>query len=181
MKTKHVIITLLLILSCSLSHAQVYREGDITLNAGIGLGSMSYGGVSFNAFGEYALTDAFAVGLAIGHSSYSENFGVVGFGDLYRFNATYFGPRASYHFTEAVGLDEDKFDLYGGAFLGYTVYSVHVGGELLGSVSGLGLGTDAFAYSLFGGLRYGINENFSAFGELGIGANILQVGASYRF
>jgi hypothetical protein len=142
---------------------------------------MNYGGVSFNAFGEYAFSDQFSAGLAIGHSSYSENFGFVGFGDLYRFNATYFGPRASYHFAEAVGLDEDKFDLYGGAFLGYAVYSVRVGGERLGSVSGLGLGTDAFAYSLFGGFRYGINENFSAFGELGIGANILQLGASYRF
>jgi hypothetical protein len=135
---------------------------------------MNYGGVSFNAFGEYAFSDQFSVGLAIGHSSYSENFGFVGFGDLYRFNATYFGPRASYHFADAVGLDDDKFDLYGGAFLGYAVYSVRIGDQRVGGISGLDLGPNAFAYSLFGGVRYGITENISAYGELGIGTYIFS-------
>jgi len=179
MNTKHLIIAVLLTLTTTISQAQVHQEGNITLNGGVGFGSIIYGGVSLNVFGEYAINDQIAVGFALGHASYSEDFGIRGLGSLYKYNVTYLGPRVSYHFAEAVGLDEDQFDLYGGIFVGYGIYSVRVGNERVRNFSGLGLGLNSFAYTVFAGARYQFTERVAAYGELGAGTNILQLGVSF--
>ena len=157
------------------AQAQAHQTGDIFINAGIGLGTFTYGAVSLNSSIEYAITNEFSLGLALGYSGYNRNRYYSSSYPL-KISVFYLGPRATYHFAELLDISNDQIDLYGGVFLGYGIVSARYRGERLSGYTG----TSTFGYSVFGGMRYQFNPKVAAYGELGAGVSILQLGASFK-
>jgi hypothetical protein len=96
----------------------------------------------------------------------------------YEFNAFYFGFPGSYHFNELLDLNTPEFDLYAGINLGFRNFAWRED-----TLNGLGnvYGSGVFA-GLFVGSRYYFQNNFGAFGELGIGGSSnSRLGISFRF
>jgi hypothetical protein len=149
-----------------------YQKGDFLFNAGLGFGYYYAGGIPFMVNGEYAFTDKLTIGPYLGYTSY--NYGYFGYDFKYRFID--FGARGSYHFSELFGITNEKLDIYGGAFLGFTVSSYS--GD---SFSGY---DDAYGSRVTGGLhagaRYYFTEKFGAYGELGYGLAPLALGITLK-
>ena len=151
----------------------MYEKGDILVNTGVGLGSSVYGTVSLNGSVEYFINEDLSVGGATGYSGYRRNYV---FNDPLRINVFYFGPRGSYHFADALDIENEALDLYVGAFVGFGITTVSYRGERFSGYSDV----NDFGYDIFGGVRYQFNPNIAAYGELGFGVSILQMGVSFK-
>src|SRR5690554_5925259 len=107
-----------------------FQEGDLVLNAGIGLGTtFTFAGslgLPFGASVEYGITDAIGVG---GFAGYASGGGL---------NVLYVGAKGSYHFNELLNLENDMLDLYAGLSLYYRNFSYS--GINFGVASGIQLG-----------------------------------------
>ena len=150
-----------------------YQSGDIIINGGVGLGSSVYGSLSLNGGVEYFINDEFSIGGAIGYSGYSRNYI---FNDPLRVSVFYIGPRGSFHLSEAIGIDNEALDLYAGAFIGFGIVTVSYRGDRYRGYNDF----SNFGYDIFGGARYQFNENLAAYGELGFGISVLQLGVTFR-
>jgi hypothetical protein len=165
-----------MVFSATFASAQArYDKGDVLVNAGIGLGYYFAGGVPLLLSAEFAVNDVFTVGPYLGYTSYKYNYGFGG----YNFKYTFFdlGVRGSYHFNELFEIQNEKVDVYGGAFLGF----------LISSYSGDGFsGTYDDPYS--GGLRLGIHagaryffsQKVAGYAELGYGIAPLSLGLTFK-
>ncbi|HMQ07628.1 MAG TPA: hypothetical protein PKC30_10035 [Saprospiraceae bacterium] len=134
---------------------QSFSPGDLVLNASLGTGS----GTNLFLTGDYGIAD----NLSVGGGLYYFHFSVFGIG----VSSTSLLGRVLYHFSDAINLNVDNLDLYGG-------------GELaLGLSSGGGLG-----FNILPGARYYFSDNWAAHLELPInlsgGGTFLRIGASYR-
>lgn len=152
-------------------HAQ-YKKGDNLVNAGIGLGIYSLGGLPIGASYEYGITEDISVGGFFDYASWKNNYSVYS----YSWRATYFGLRGSYHFNELLKMDNDKVDVYAGLGLGY--YVVSSGDNLVSGYSGYG---NSLFYHLHIGGRYYFANNIGGFAEVGYGVSALKVGLTLRF
>lgn len=159
------------------ANAQTYNEGDNLLNVGIGLGSTFTTGDNtlppLSASFEHGFTDKISAGGFIGYAGSQEEI------FIYTFKYSYLiiGARGSYHFYNT-----DKIDAYGGAMLGYNVANAKVeisgaGGGIAPQASEVG----GLAYGVHVGGRYYFNDQIGAFGELGYGIAILNVGLTAKF
>lgn len=163
-----------MLFSASLASGQArYDKGDVLLNAGIGLGYYYAGGVPLLLSGEFAVNDVISVGPYLGYTSYRYNYG---FGYKYRYTFLDIGVRGSYHFSELFEINNDKVDVYGGAFLGFLVSSFS--GDTFTGYSdpytgGLRLGIHA-------GARYFFSEKVAGYGELGYGIAPLSLGLTFK-
>ena len=160
-----------------------YSKGDITGNAGLSLIPYGYGlGFSSSTFGflpltvnvEYSLDDRFAVGPYLGFYA--------------RYSAFSFGGRGTFHATSSLNdwfnwsIDDDKWDLYASAILGFESYSYRYytfdgfnRREYGDRRGGIDFGP------IIGG-RYFFNPNFGVFAETGAGSmGAFTVGASLKF
>lgn len=175
MKTITFLFALIIVISFSLpSWGQAaYQKSDLLLSGGIGVGSSIYGGASINANVEYFISDEFSLGGGIGYTGYNRGFYLLG--ERLRINVFYFGPRGSYHLSKAFSIENEKLDLYAGAFLGIAIATASYGGE---TVTGYNPGV--FSYSIYGGGRYQINPKLAVYGELGLGISALQLGVSLK-
>lgn len=111
--------------------------------------------------------------------------GVVGYagseykilGGAVKYSYILVGARGNYHFAEAVGLSDDKIDLYGGLTLGYNIASGKwdgPGSVPVGSAGG-------FLWGLSAGGRYYLSDKVGVNAELGYGIAVLTLGASFKF
>ncbi|PRY84733.1 hypothetical protein [Mongoliibacter ruber] len=134
---------------------QVFKEKDLVLNGGLGLGSTfaaGWGGgfgLPLGVGAEYGVATlekgVIGVGAEFGYASY--NF----------YSVSTFGVRGSYHFAELLDLEQDNLDLYGGIGLYYRNFNFD---GIIFSNSGL-------FPSFHAGARYYFSEKFGAYGEIG--------------
>ncbi|MBS1525015.1 MAG: outer membrane beta-barrel protein [Bacteroidetes bacterium] len=185
MKKNYLLTALFIITTGSLAMAQsksVFSNGDNLLNLGIGLGSPYFGAgysaslpinptVSF----EHGFTDAISAGAEVSYASSKYSYSVPGAAYSFKESATYLGVRGSYHFNELLQIP-DKFDVYGGASLGYVVVSVSDNqGYAASAASGAGFG-------VFAGGRYYFQSNLAIYAELGYQSlSVLNAGITLKF
>ena len=153
-------------------HAQAYKKGDNLLNAGIGLGVYTYGGLPIGASFEHGFTDNISRGGFIDYLSWKN--GYLSYNYSWRF--TYLGVRASYHFNDILKLDNDKTDLYAGVGLGY--YFVTTSDKLITGYNGY---SDSVFFNGHIGGRYYFSDRLAGFAELGYGVAKLKLGLTLKF
>ncbi len=164
-----------LVFSATFASGQArYAKGDVLLNAGIGLGYYYAGGVPLLLSGEFAVNDVISIGPYLGYTSYNYNYTFGGY--KYRYTFLDLGVRGSYHFSELFEINNDKVDVYGGAFLGFLISSYS--GDIYSGYSdpytgGLRLGIHA-------GVRYFFSEKVAGYGELGYGIAPLSLGVTFK-
>lgn len=152
---------------------------------GIGVGGLGgfYGSSNLpvlSAGVDFGVDKMFSAGGRIGYTSSSfESPYFVGFNRLiYRWKYTYItiAGRGSYHYP----IENEKVDLYGGLDLGYNIVSSKYDGDAAGRVfASRASGSYMFFGAHIGG-RYYFSESLAAFGELGYGYGILNVGISLK-
>jgi hypothetical protein len=184
MKKQSLLIALFIITTfagLAQSKSSSFNDGDNLINIGIGIGSPFFGSgykaslpINPSVSYEKGITDMISVG---GQLSYASSKFDDSFNSNYSFkeNAIYIGARGSYHFNQLLGLDR-KFDLYGGASLGYVTVSVSDNEGSLGSTaSGAGFG-------FFGGGKYFFNPSTALYAELGYQSlSFLNIGIALKF
>lgn len=163
----------LLFSATSASGQARYTKGDFLGNVGIGLGYYYAGGVPLLLSAEWAVNDVITVGPYFGYTSYNYNWG---FGSRWRYTFIDIGVRGSYHFSELFEINNDKVDIYGGAFLGFLLSS-YSGDAFTGYndpfTGGLRLGIHA-------GARYFFTEKVAGYAELGYGLAPLSLGLTFK-
>lgn len=168
-----------------------YQKGDISVNAGLSLGTFGYGyGFYGSSSGflpvtanlEYSINDRFAVGPYVG--IYSRTYQYLTYKD--RFTAFSFGGRGTFHASGFLNelfnwnINEEKLDLYATVILGIESRSWSWDDEY--DVDRL---YDNEAYLEFGplvGIRYNFNPSFGAFFETGGGTfGLATIGFTAKF
>ncbi|NTD99176.1 porin family protein [Agrobacterium tumefaciens] len=163
------------------SSLRAYSKGDNLLNVGIGIGSPFFGSgyssslpVNPSVSFEKGITNEISVGGQVAYASSKYKVDVPGSNYSFKQNAFYIGARGSYHFNELFKLDP-KFDLYGGASLGYVIASVS-DNEGFNGTTGSGVG-----FGLFAGGKYYFSTNTSVFAEVGYQSlAVLNVGIAFK-
>lgn len=173
-KTVKFLCVILMVFSATFVSGQArYDKGDVLLNAGIGLGYYYAGGVPLLLSLEFAVNDVITVGPYLGYTSY--NYGY--FNNDFKYTFFDIGAKGSYHFSELFEINNEKVDVYGGAFLGFVVSS-YSGDAFSGYndpyASRLRLGIHA-------GARYFFSEKVAGYGELGYGIAPLSLGLTFKF
>lgn len=153
---KKLFISSMLILAMGSVSAQSFEKGTKEVQLGVGLGGTF--GTPFSAAFEYGVSDKIGVQLGAGYTSV----------DIIGTNAKYIlvNLGANYHFYTA-----DKFDAYGGVFLGYNKVDY----------SGIGAIPSATYFGAKLGGRYYFTDSVGAFAELGYGLANLNVGVAIKF
>ncbi len=169
--------------ACGKNFIPNFRKGNTDLSFGVGFGSYvvrpgSYTTVPFlNISVDHALRDDLGPGVVgvggfIGYEQYRTDLGVGEYG--YNNSSLVFQARATYHYQFI-----EDFDTYAGVGLGLKYINSSEFGILpvsapdpINSVRGKA--------SVFVGGKYFFNDNIAAFGELGIGVSILNLGITFR-
>lgn len=164
------------------SGSKAFSKGDNLINVGIGLGSPFFGSgyssslpinpsVSF----EHGVSDEISVGAQLSYASSKYNYSnYLGYAYNFKASGTYIGARGSYHLNEALDIDS-KFDVYGGASLGYVIVSYS---DNLGSSVSSGSG---FGYGAFAGGKYYFKPKLGVYAEIGYQSlSFLNVGIAFK-
>ncbi|GAB4038394.1 hypothetical protein [Spirosoma gilvum] len=154
-----------------------YRRGDNLLNIGVGLSSYYYGnpiGASYEA----GVDKDISVGVQLDYNA--GNYGNYYYNNSrWRYTATYFGVRGSYHVNRLLKLNTDKVDLYAGLGLGYRSF------RWRDSNYGYGYDYDyssGLALNYYIGGKYYFSKQVGAFVELGYaGLSSSRVGLAIKF
>lgn len=180
---KKIYLLIVVLFSALAVNAQTVKEGDILLNAGIGLGTYDTSDLSFPALAvsvDYMAQDnlfddksSLSLGGYAGY--YRQSWGGTFVGpngqtmDLSRSANTFIlGVRGDLHYRFI-----DKLDTYGGLMLGYKNSSISSGGTSISN--------GKFQFGLHLGARYFFTDKIGAFAELGYGVSVLELGASFKF
>jgi len=163
----------------------LFKQGDMVVNAGIGLGAIygNYWGTGYTSTmppifvsGDYCLREDLGpgnlgVGGLIAFSSYKYEY----FGWGYKYNTFFIGVRGTYHFTDLVA----NLDLYGAVTIGGKI----VKGKEYGDNVGYNYNTNGSSglFELAGGARYAFTENIGVMAELGYGVAWLKLGVAFKF
>ena len=154
-------------------NAQKFEQGQIDLNLGVGL-VPTFGagdvGIPLSLSVDYGFNDQISLGGYLGYAGSSDNIPFLG---KISYNYIIVGARGAYHFDLS-----EKLDTYAGLFLGYNVASVSIENSLAGAPEPDAAG--GFTYSLFAGARYHFTDQIGAFGEVGYGISILNLGLTLR-
>ncbi|EOZ98134.1 hypothetical protein A33Q_1496 [Indibacter alkaliphilus LW1] len=149
--------------------AQAFKEKDLVLNAGLGLGSTYAAGLWGGGFGlpigvgaEYGVAS-----LEKGVIGVAGEFGYVGYNF---YSLTTFGVRGSFHFAELLELEKDNLDLYGGLGLYYRNFNFE----------GTAFATGGAFLSFHAGARYYLSEKFGVYGEIGNTWAWLNLGVVFK-
>lgn len=168
-----------------------YQLGDNVISVAAGFGT-SYGAFTYGkqtpAFSlqyERGLWQAgpgvISLGGYLGYKSYQYSGSYFGFTYNEKWNYTIFGVRGAWHLQEFDGTELQKWDLYGGAMLGYfnlnytyTDNDPNVDYNDINYSNSVGL-------SGFLGARYFFTPKLAAQGEIGYGISYLNLGLAYKF
>jgi len=167
--------------------AQSFTKDAKIISAGIGLGSSLYGtggsgrpAISANyeqGVWPIGKNHVISMGGYIGNTGYKYSGSSGGFTWEDKWNYTIVGVRSAFHYG---GLNNNKFDLYGGFMLGYNIvsykYTDNDPSFDYGS-NGSSSGIDLSAY--LGG-RYYFTDKLALYTELGYGVSNLSVGLSLK-
>lgn len=163
--------------------AQLFDEGDVVVNAGIGVGASYYNyGPSSLALpllfvsGDYCLREDLGpgnlgIGAIMGFTSHRIDY----FTYDYHENTFIIAARGTYHFTDLV----DKLDLYGGISLGGYISTVKYSDPYFDDVDISA--NNGILPELFAGVRYFFSDNVAVMSELGPGISWLKLGISFKF
>jgi len=156
----------LVVLGQSNASAQSFQEGDLVLDAGVGLGSTySWNGLGLplGASLEYGVTQLETGAIGVGG-----NLGFVSGNGLSIF---YIGGRGSHHFNELLQVEDDNVDLYGGIGIYYRNFNY----------SGFGSFNSGIVGSFHLGGRYYFSDNIGGFAEIGNNWAWLNAGVTVKF
>lgn len=184
------VIVMLPVLFSHVAKAQ-YKKGDVLINAGfsfglIGYSYAGYGNSSFalplNANVEFSINENFAVGPYLGYFSRSYSYSST-YRD--RFSVLSFGGRLSYHANSFLNdklhahIDQNKWDIYASALLGYENYHWKYDSEYSGTRLANNAGRVILGPVI--GARYLVNRQFGFYAELGRGTfGLINLGASLK-
>jgi hypothetical protein len=170
------VIALFLAASFAPAFAQSYQKSNNLLNAGIGLSAYGAGGLPIGISFEKGITDQISVGGFADYSRYGYNSG----GYKWNYTFIYAGARGSYHLGELLNMDNNKFDPYAGASLGFrsASYRDNTGYNYNDYVSPYNSG---LFFGIHVGGRYYFSEKLGAFGEVGYGVSALKLGLTAKF
>ena len=159
----------------------IFTEGDMVINAGVGIGTYINNDNNDYTFSmivppitgsfEYGLFKMFDDHAGIGIGGYA---GCVVFkgkdrlnlGNNFNLADIIIGPRVLFHYQFV-----DNLDTYAGGMIGWDVKNSQAS-NVPGSRP---------CFALFVGARYYITSNIGFFGELGYGVSPLQLGLCYKF
>ncbi len=174
---------------CTVGNAQSFFKDTKVVSAGIGigssLGSFSHGSQSLGISAQYE-QGVWEIGgpgvISLGGYVGTKGFSYDGRSGSYEYsqkwNYTIVGVRSAYHYN---GINNEKFDVYGGLMLSYNILSYKFkdnGGNSPIATSG---GSSGLGLTAYLGGRYFFAENFGAFAELGYGVSYLTLGLAYKF
>jgi hypothetical protein len=170
---KLILLTAVAVMITISSQAQ-YNKGNFILSTGIGLGYYYAGGVPLQVNGEYFFTDKLSIGPYLGVTTWNHRWA----GDRYNYTFIDVGVRGSYHFSELIGITEERLDIYGGAFLGYLAssFSGPNGGFYDDNLYG-----SRVTAGIHAGARYYFAPRVAGYGELGYGLAPLSIGLTFKF
>jgi hypothetical protein len=167
------------------TYPSAFKQGNIAINAGIGLGSLSgYGNTVIppvSASVDFALPVAklpFSFGALVGFTSskYSYTYGSYG-SYSYDYSIIAIGGRAGYHFN----FDVKNLDTYVGFMLGYYLVSAsYTGTGYYSSLSSSSAAAGGIGWGTYVGARYFFTPNIGAFAELGYGFTYITGGVSFK-
>lgn len=187
---KRTLITLFLFIAAISSlKAQSFFKGTSVIAAGIGiggsLGSFSYGsqapGISLQferGIWEIGGPGVISLGGYVGTKGYKYSGGSGGFNYSQKWNYTIVGVRSAYHYN---GVQNEKFDLYGGLMLSYNILNYEYKDNGGGSIPGTGSYGSAAGITAYVGARYFLTENLGLFAEAGYGVSYLTLGAAFKW
>jgi hypothetical protein len=140
------------------------------LNLGLGLATYYGGGLPVGASFEVDVKNNFSIGGSFDLLHYSYGYYSGGY------NYMFFGARGSYHLGDALGVQDNKFDPYIGATLGfrYTGNSYSDYYYYSGYNNGLYLGIHL-------GARYMLSDHVGLYSEIGYGVSVLKGGLTVKF
>ena len=148
------------------------RNHTVYLNAGIGLATYYGGGLPLGISVEVAAKNNFSVGGSIDYYRY--NYGYYSGG----YNFVYAGARGSYHLGEALNVQNNSFDPYIGASLGFR----YAGGGSSYSYYDYGSGYNSGLFvGLHVGARFMVAPKVGAFAEVGYGVSAVKLGLAAKF
>jgi len=153
-----------------------FSAGDWIVQTGVGFIGNGFEGTMkvppVNVAIEKAISEDIALGAYVGYAKYHN---VIVNDAGYDYGYTLIGASLSDHFNA----DSPDLDLYGRAYLGYTVVSASTFG--LGSLN-VSAQASFFGYGGYVGATYYLSHGFGLNGELGYGNTALvRVGLSLRF
>jgi hypothetical protein len=185
MKTKSLLLAILVVAGLTRVNAQGVQKGDKILNLGIGIGNALYSGSYYkssmpalSASIEFIAKDnlfdaksALGLGAYVGYSSYKWEYSSWG----YKYSNLIIGPRGYLHYNFL-----DKLDTYGGLLLGYNIANAK---EFGNSIPGYDYTatSSGFIWSVFIGGRYYFSDSFAGMLELGSGITYLNIGVALKF
>lgn len=155
-------------------YAAASSHRPLYLNAGVGVATYYGGGFPLGVSLEAGLKNNLSVGGSVDFFRYRYGY----YSGAYTFVLA--GARASYHLGDAFGVQNDNFDPYIGATLGfrYAKYSDSYGYSYsdygTGYNSGLWLGIHV-------GARYFFSPKVGGFAEVGYGVSALKLGITAKF
>lgn len=167
------IVLLFTIVLTNEAQAQKFQQGQIDLNLGVGLGA-TFGtgdiGLPLSLSLDYGINDNISIGGYVGYAGSNENLPFVG-----EISYTYLivGARGAYHFDVT-----ENLDTYAGLLLGYNISSVSIENSIAGAPERDAGG--GFTYSIFAGARYHFTDKIGAFGEIGYGISVLNLGLTVK-
>ena len=169
-----------------------YSKGDMLLNGGLSVGLIGYGGFGYGSSTlgfppltvnlEYSLDERFAVGPYLGYFSRTYRSGSYRHG----FSVFGFGGRGTFHASSSLNewfnwsIDEDKWDIYASAVLGFQVFSWNR--DENDPFRGYSNSSGALVLGPILGARYFLNPSLGVFAETGRGAlGAITLGVSAKF
>jgi hypothetical protein len=171
--------------------AQSFQKGTNVLSLGVGLGSslLSYSGSSqtpaISAQYERGIWDiggpgVISLGGYVGDKSYKYSGKISGYSWSEKWNYTIVGVRSAYHYT---GLDNEKFDVYGGIMLSANIvsYKYKNNSGYSNGYASAGNYNSGAGFTGFVGGRYYFSDHIAAMAELGYSVSYLTLGASFKF
>ncbi|MEM6526367.1 MAG: hypothetical protein AAF693_21410 [Bacteroidota bacterium] len=152
----------------ALAQFNPYTEKAVLGSAGIGISGY---GIPIYASIDFGIADNITVGGGIGYQRDTESFSAIGTTTKWRHSIFSITARGSYHFNEALSLD-DTWDIYGGLDLGYYIWDTKLT-EGSTNVSYSGSGAGGLGVALRAGARYFFKKNLAGNLEVG-GGNVLS-------
>jgi hypothetical protein len=165
-----------------LAQESTFAKGDKVLNLGVGFGGRYTGSgmttsvpplsVSFEVGVKDGVLEKGSIGIGgiLAYSSHKWEY--AGWG--WKYTSIIIGARGTFHYPLA-----NKLDTYTGLLLGYDISTATEFGTSSGYAYDNSYG--GLSYAWFVGARYYFSDAFAAFGELGVGITILNLGVAIKF
>jgi hypothetical protein len=180
---KKILLSLIVSLVAVITNAQHFENGSKFFHAGVGvLSPYAYSGSKMgippvHASFEIGVTDKIGVGGLIGYTTSKSESAFWNTKYSWKYSYLIVGVRGNYHFYQ-----DDKFDVYGGAMLGYNIASAKFESNdktLENWVTEPKVG--GLAFGVYAGGRYFFKENSALFVELGYSIAWLNIGYCAKF